>query len=119
MKDLLISILEAFGYPVFLQGTWSEDKEYPDSFITFFTDNTTNGADYDNDTAVTVWDFTVIFYSDNPALVSSVPDKIKENLKQAGFIPQGKGSDILSDVPTHTGWVQNYYFLEREGLNNA
>lgn len=112
MKQKLIEELTKFGYPVFLQGTLNADAAYPDSFITFFTDDTQDGAHYDNDTTSYVWYFAVIFYSNDPALVSSKPAEIRAALKKAGFIPQGKGQDILSDEPTHTGWAMDFIYKE-------
>lgn len=112
MKKKLISILETFGYPVFLQGSLNSDEKYPDSFITFWTDYTSDNAHYDDDVHSVVWSFSVIFYSSNPTLVNTKPDKIRAALKSAGFIPQGKGQDIPSDEPTHTGWAMDYLFNE-------
>lgn len=112
VKQKLIEELEKFGYPVFLQGTLNADEAYPDSFITFFTDDTQDGAHYDNDTVSYVWYFAVIFYSNDPALVNSKPAEISASLKQAGFIPQGKGQDILSDEKTHTGWAMDFIYQE-------
>lgn len=111
MKQKLIEELSKFGYPVFLQGSMNADAAYPDSFITFFT-NTDDGSHYDNETASYVWDFAVIFYSNDPALVNSKPEEIRKALKAAGFIPQNKGQDILSDEPTHTGWAMDFYYTE-------
>ena len=39
MEDKLIEILEAFGVPVFLQGSLADDEPYPDSFFTFWNDD--------------------------------------------------------------------------------
>lgn len=112
MKQKLIDELEKFGYPVFLQGSLNEDEAYPDSFITFWVDDTTDNSHHDNDTTSYAWDFSVIFYSSDPALVNSKPEEIRKALKQAGFIPQGKGRDIPSDEPSHTGWAQDYFYIE-------
>lgn len=112
MKELLYNTLSALGYPVYLQGTAPET--YPDSFVTYWTINTPAAAEFDNALMVTEWQFYVYFYSTDPALVQSVPETIRRTLKAAGFIPQGKGRDLLSDEPTHTGWVQQYNILEEE-----
>ena len=112
IKAKLIAELEKFGYPVFLQGSLNEDEAYPNSFITFWTDDVQDEAHYDNDTVSYSWEFSVIFYSNDPALVNSKPAEIRTALKKAGFIPRGKGRDIPSDEPTHTGWAMDFYFVE-------
>ena len=112
MKTLLIQTLETFGYPVHLQGSMAEDEAYPQSFITFLTIGSYNGADFDNQTYAIEWMFQVAFFSSDPLLVASVPKEIRKALKDAGFIPTGAGRDLPSEEPTHTGWVQDYYILE-------
>lgn len=112
MKEKLINTLSALGYPVYLQGTAPES--YPDTFITFWTIDTPAAAEYDNDLMLTEWQFYVYLYSTDPALLQSEADTIRRALKDAGFTPQGKGRDLLSDEPTHTGWVQEFTILEEE-----
>ena len=114
MKTLLNETLLSLGYPVFLHGTMTEDKAFPNSFITFLVTNSSNASHYDDLVRSYEWRFQVAFYSNDPLLVASVPDTIRATLKAAGFIPQGKGYDLPSDEPTHTGWVQEYYYLEME-----
>lgn len=117
MKEKLIEILEQFcPNNVFLQGTLDENVSYPESFITFWTNSTESGAFYDDDENAFIYDFSVYYYSSDPAQVGAVPPQIRTALKQAGFIPQGKGNDIPSDVPTHTGWVME--FLKKETITN-
>lgn len=113
-KTKLINILEGIQKPVILQGSMAENAAYPDSFITFFTSNTEDIAHYDNDAKKWVWDFQVVNYSNNPLTVAEQAEQIRKKLKEAGFIPQGKGYDIASNEPTHTGWANDYYFIENE-----
>lgn len=112
MKQKLIETLLSFGYPVFLQGTLNPDEAYPKTFITFFTDSTDNNGHFENKTNAVNWYFSVILYSDDPKTVNTKPVEIIAALKQAGFIPQGKGNDILSDEPTHTGWAMDFVITE-------
>lgn len=113
MKDKLIQVLETICPDnVYLQGTFSEDEAYPESFITFITDYTNDNSHYDDDVTSIDWSFSVIYYSSDPALVNSVPATIRQSLKEAGFIPQGKGMDIPSDRPTHTGWAMDFVITE-------
>lgn len=113
MKQLLIEVLEGIcPNNVYLQGTLSEDEAYPSEFITFWTNYTDDNSHYDNDVDSVDWQFSVIFYSNDPANVGTVPGTIRTKLKAAGFIPQGKGFDVPSDVPTHTGWAMDFIITE-------
>ena len=113
MKTLLISTLEALGYPVYLQGSIDPNEAYPADFITFFTLDTPNGTSYDNAPGSWRWQFQVAFYSVSPERVASVPASIRATLAAAGFLPDGKGRDLPSDEPTHTGWTQDYIYIEQ------
>lgn len=113
MKDTLITLLESFGYPVRLQGSLAENEQYPDSFFTFWNTDTTDGSHYDNDAINYIWDFDVNFYSINPALVNTVLLEVRTLLKNNGWIISGKGYDVASDEPTHTGRSINVIYIER------
>lgn len=113
MKDLLIEILESFGYPVFLQGSLSKDEAYPESFFTFWNNDSYDRSHYNNETISYVWDFDVNFYSTDPTLVNTKLLDAKTKLKQQGFIVPGKGYDVASDEPTHTGRGINVLKEER------
>lgn len=112
MEDLLISVLKESGYPVFRQGSLAENEPYPDSFFTFWNNSSDDGSHYDNDAASTVWDFDVNFYSSDPALTYSILEQARIKLKNEHFIISGKGYDVASDEPTHTGRGMNALFLE-------
>ena len=112
MKQELIQILEAFGYPVFLQGSLNADEAYPDSFFTFWNFDTPEAAFYDDNAHRAIWGFWVYFYSISPALVDSIPEQARQILKNNGFILQGKATDINVDRPTHTGAMFTTYKFE-------
>lgn len=112
MKQLLINALTQICSNVFLQGTFNSNEEYPSEFITFWTNYADNDDFYDNCENSTDWNFSVMYYSNDPALVNSKPLLIINALKAVGFIPQGKGHDIPSDVPTHTGWALEFIGIE-------
>lgn len=117
MKDLLIQILEQFCTDhVYLQGTLNSDEAYPQKFITFFVSATNDIDHYSNDVNAIQWNIAVMFYSTDPNEVNTIPAQISAALKTAGFIPQGRGNDLLSDRPSHTGWAMD--FLYRENINN-
>lgn len=118
VKDLFINILtKKFSYPVRLQGSLSDTETYPDSFFTFWNNDVSSDSHYDNKQNKYIWDFDLNFYSNDPSLTNSVlMDAIKE-IKTHGFIVSGKGYDVISDEPTHTGRGINllYEEMEREG----
>lgn len=114
MKEELIEILESFGYPVFLQGSLSQDAKYPTSFFTIWNNDTSDQNHYDNDAIAYVWDFDVNFYSVDSSLVNTILNQVKQRLKTNGWIVSGKGRDVPSDEPSHTGRGIDALFLENE-----
>ena len=114
MKQKLIDILDNHcPNNVYLQGTMNPDAEYPADFVTFWTPATDDAAHFDNDVAAVDWTFYVIYYSSDPAQVNTKPFEIAAALKAAGFVQRGRGYDILSDEPTHTGWAMEFTCVER------
>ena len=117
VKQLLIDTLDQeFDYPIILQGSLSEEDVFPDSFFTFFNNDTVDDAFFDNNETQTIWDFDLNFYSIDPALVNSVLVTAKPLLKAVGFIVDGKGYDVLSNNPTHTGRSINVQYIEKVRL---
>lgn len=116
VKELLIETIEkGFNLPVILQGSMSDDEKYPDEFFTFFNNDSFDLSFYDNSENVTVWDFDLNFYSNNPEHVNSYLMDAKKELKKAGFIVDGAGHDVLSDEPTHTGRGITVLYVEKVG----
>ncbi len=113
MKDLLIQVLESFGYPIFQQGSLGKDEAYPESFFTFWNNDSFDGEFYDNVEHKTTWNFDLNFYSIDPELVNNKLLEAKKLLKQNGFIVNGKGYDVVSDEPTHTGRGINVLKIEK------
>lgn len=121
VKEILHADLESIEVggklvPVFLQGTIDYTDAFPETFITFFTDDTDDRSFYDDETKSVDWSFSVILYSSDPSVVNEAPDTIIDALEYDGFKPQGKGRDIPSGVPTHTGWAMDFIYTEY--LNN-
>ena len=111
-EDLLIELLDSFGYPVDRQGSYTEGQPYPPTFMTFWTD-TEDGNHYDDHAATTIWHFDVNVYSNDPDTVIRTIISVKAALEAAGYIVPGKGSDAASDYPTHTGKTLDVWFIER------
>jgi hypothetical protein len=103
MEDLLISTLEALGYPVNLQGSYAPNQAYPDHFFTYWNDSTDGQSFYSNTEGAILWQYSLNFYSVDPLLVNSKLLEAKTLLKAAGWIVSGAGYSVMSDEPTHTG----------------
>lgn len=112
MEDVLIGLLESLGYPVYRQGSITENEPYPDSFFTFWNNDSPDHAHYDNDNYGTEWNFNVYFYSTDPELTYSKLSDARILLKQNGWIVPSQGYDVRSDEPTHTGRGLTVFFLE-------
>lgn len=113
-KDKLIEALVSMGYEegktIFLQGTYPQDKAYPNSFWTFWNVSTPEDSFFDNEPNTALWIFNLSFYSNDPVLVNSEIERAKPILKKAGFVTQGKGGDAKSDYAEWTGrnWIVTY-----------
>ena len=112
MKDALIELLETFGFPVFLQGSMAQNAKYPESFFTFWNNASLDNLHYDNLPVSYVWNFDVNFYSSDPLLVNTVLEEAIKLLRKNGWIISGKGRDVPSDEPSHTGRNVNALYLE-------
>lgn len=112
MEDNLITILESFGYPVYRQGSMSNDAVYPATFITFWNNDSLDHSHYDDTEYGTNWDFEVNVYSSDPELTYSVLAEIRKALKAASWVVVGKGHDVVSDEATHTGRGVQCIYLE-------
>lgn len=115
VKNNLITLLETFGFPVRLQGSLAENEEYPDSFFTFWNNNTTDWNHYNNSETGYVWNFDVNFYSTSPTFVNTKLEEARALLKQNGYVIDGKGYDVASDQVTHTGRGITVIFIEHGG----
>lgn len=114
VKSQLITILSGLGYPVRLQGSFAPNEAYPETFITFWNGNTAGEHHYDNKPSFYSWTFTVYLYSTDPATVNTQLLSLKSSLEQAGWLVSGKGYDVDSGEPTHTGRAIDIIYMERE-----
>lgn len=113
MKDLLIQTLQPLGYKIIQQGSLNKDEAYPESFFTFWNNEVPGDEFYDNEEHSYIWNFDLNFYSSDPELVNTKLLDAKVALKAAGFIVTGKGYDVASDEPTHTGRGINVLKIEK------
>lgn len=114
MKDELIALLSDFKYPVYLQGSLAADEPYPPTFFTFWVNTSQDYSHYDNQPIGYVWTFDVNFYSVDPSLVNTVPAQAIDLLRANGWIAGGRGWDLPSDDPTHTGFGFSAIKIQRK-----
>ena len=100
---------------VYLQGTFDANAAYPDTFITYWTNYTEDHAHFDDVVVSIDWNFSVMVYSTDPTTLATMAATIRTTLIPLGFIPQGRGSDLQCDKPTHSGWAME--FIKTEKLN--
>lgn len=112
VKERLIEALEPLGWPVYLQGSIPQGEAYPPAFVTFWASSVDGGNPYDDAPRSWSWDIDVFFYGTDPREVDGAPDRIIGALRTAGFMPFGKGFDLPSDEPTHTGWAMRFFYRE-------
>lgn len=113
MEETLIEILEEFNYPIYKQGTMSENEDYPETFFTFWNNSTYGDGYYDDKASRYIWDFDVNVYSSDPEKINKLLLQAKEKLEAKGFIVNEKGHDVISDVPTHTGRGIDVQIIEK------
>lgn len=104
MEELLINTLvDAFGYPVLLQGSLAPDQSYYDHFFTYWNNAADGSSFYNDEESAIVWRYDLNFYSIDEVMVNSKLLEAKTYLKAAGFVVSGAGYSVASDEPTHTG----------------
>lgn len=115
--DQLIELLEQFDVPVYRQGSMAEDAAYPDTFFTFWEDESTDHAHYDDDVFCFAHEFSLNVYSTNPDTAYSLLATARQILKDNGWTVSGQGYDVPSDEPTHVGRGLRIEYLAITGGN--
>lgn len=111
MEDKLINLISALGYPIFRQGSLTENDTYPDAFFTYWNNTEENHSSYDNNTALIQYDYDLNVYSTN---IDACYDLLKQAsviLKNNNFIITNFGYDLYSDEVTHMGRGMNVSYL--------
>lgn len=103
MQERIIKLLNAFGYPIYRQGSMSSTQEYPQAFFTTWNNDTREEAFYGGEARRRVWDYDINFYASDPELVDKIPEEAIARMKKEGFIIDRAGYDVMSDERTHTG----------------
>lgn len=119
MDEVLINILEnieipdGVSYKAYRQGSIPEEMEYPDTFFTFWNNNTVEHSAYDNNTTIEQYDFDVYVYSTDIDLCINLLSKARKMLKDNGWIIDTISFDAYSDEITHVGKGMRVLFLKQ------
>ena len=110
MRNSLHDVLNNIS-GTYLQGTLP-GPNYPEG--TFFTYWCFDAPEeyMDNRPVKAVWGFWVYCYSDVPWLLDEHLNEAIEELRDNGFIVQGRPIDVASDRPSHTGKMITVYYIE-------
>lgn len=111
MEDKLIEVLTSIVPIVIRQGSLAPNEDYPQEFFTFWNNDSSDGAHYDNEANSVLYDYDINFYSTSPERTHSVLAEAIAQLKANGWIIDGRGHDVASDEITHTGRGVNVLFL--------
>lgn len=111
LKDKLKNALKTVHKDVYLKN--SAPEILPGMYIVYSAVSSVTDS-YDNAESVTKWRLDTIAYGVDPVAVNSLAVSAREAVKNAGFIPIGKGNDIVTGNAQYTGWIQEYYYIETE-----
>ena len=101
--EKLIDTLDTFNVPVYRQGSMSQNATYPETFITFWNNDTPDHAYYDNKAYGTSWSVNVYVYSSDANKPYSLIEQIRTALMSEGWIVPSRGFDADSDEESHIG----------------
>ena len=112
IEDTLITLLSTYKYPVFRQGSMSDDMRYPETFFTFWNTSEAEHSPYDDDTIIVEYNYDINVYSTDPDLAYSLLSDARSLLKTSGWIVMSRAYDVMSDEKSHIGRGMNVAFLE-------
>lgn len=111
MEELLIELVSSLGYPIFRQGSLTENEAYPPTFFTYWNNTSNNHSAYDNDTVIMQYDYDLNLYSNDTDKCFDVLKQATNILKQNNFIVTQFPFDLYSDEITHIGRGINVSYL--------
>lgn len=113
--EKIYNTLSGLGYPVREQGSYGPSETLPETLITYFVQDQSNGSHADNLPTSTTTSVQVALYSQRPALVQQADQILKSVMLPAGFLRAG-GRNLPFDGDTqHYGYTSSYNFYDLEG----
>lgn len=83
---------DTIGRDVWAQGC--APKTLPDEFYTVINDGSFDNLNADNKEIEIVWEWSIVFYTKNFAVLYSGIEEVKSLLKSKGYIVRGAGYDF-------------------------
>lgn len=112
MWSKLEDVFRTMGLDYSRQGSYTDDREYPPSFFTFWNFDIPEDGFFDNEAHRAVWYWQICYYTRFPETLYSRMDEFTELAKAAGFIVEGRGEDVLSDRPDYPGRMVRIKYIE-------
>lgn len=113
MEEELINLLETLGYTAYRQGSIPKNQTYPDTFFTFWNNETIEHTAFDNNTSSITYDYDVNVYSTDMELCINLLEQARELLKANNWIIDTISYDMSSDEITHVGKGMRVLFLRQ------
>lgn len=111
MEDLLIETLEAFGYPVMLQGSLPPEQSYPQRFFTYWNTDS-DSKFYGNTEQQRIYEYDVNYYTNDFDVFDTLREAVGK-LRKQGFIVSGDGHSLGTDDINFTGrGIKVLYLLQ-------
>lgn len=112
MWSKLESIFLELGLDYARQGSYAEDDVIPQSLFTFWNVSTPYNGFFDNKANKKIWVWQIYFYTKDANIIYSKLDDFISLAKREGFIVEGNGNDIPSDVPNYFGRMVRINYIE-------
>ena len=116
MTDELIALLETLGYSACLQGSYTDPKEYPESFFTVWNFDSDIDKFYNNKEYRCIHSFWINFYTCKPEIVKETLEKTRKLLKDNGWRVPSKGVDVASGHVDYIGKELEVYYDEKNKI---
>lgn len=105
--------LESFGYLVKRRHYLLAESNYPDTFLIYEENTTSDEMEYDNASHCIIFRFRVYIFSKNIKESINLAKQIKKQGLKKGYKTEGIGYGITTNDPEYVGRCLNISFIER------
>ena len=103
LEEVFTELEAENGTPYSRQGSYEIDEKLPDDFYTFWNASSEYDGYYGNKPTKCIWEWTIFFYTNNPANIYDGMNNFLDKAKEYGFIIKGRGRDIATDEQNYFG----------------